>query len=129
MTNYVVATGWTSEQWATLIVIGCSSFGSMVVAIVVALKGNAKINAVHNEVRPPSNGRTLAALVEGQAVKGSMIAQDYVQRVEAAKAGEPPPPVPVIPTSLTPTVDDPTLVKRVEAGVLDDRRKDSRDGQ
>lgn len=56
--------GWTPEQWSLIIPI----LGLQVIGVVTAWrKGDRnadKIDAVHHEIRPPSNGTTSGALQE-----------------------------------------------------------------
>lgn len=54
-------------DWITIVTVGIPALASAIVSVVTAIRTNAvsaKVTAVHQEVRPPSNGTTAGAYTE-----------------------------------------------------------------
>lgn len=67
MVEATILAAWSPEQWALIIPI----LGLQIVAVVTAWRNGGKaervseqVDAVHHEVRPPSNGTTSGAMQE-----------------------------------------------------------------
>lgn len=74
--------GWTPEQVAVIVPILLASCASAVVTVITAIKQRStdrKVDAVHQELRPPSNGKTAGTLLENTAYALHTMASVYAK--------------------------------------------------